>query len=143
MQICQYCYSKNLEEDLNCYHCKAPLNIDRPILNESINIEKIDIFYVDYYQLKGLNSTELLYLLSYIRKERKNHFKEKVDFENQSKEYRILSKQNKLIENVLFDCFGRIPKMIVSNDLLRYKKMQVRSIKYHKSIIKKVKENAF
>lgn len=141
MQICQYCYSKNLIEDLNCCHCKAPLNIERPILKELINIDDIDIFYADYFQLKKLNAIELLNLLHLIRKERRKHFKKDLEFEDQSNEYLVLSKQSKLIENVLFDVFGRIPKKIYSTgDLNRYRNMQIRSINYHKDIIKRIQE---
>lgn len=138
MQICSYCFSKNLETDMNCCHCKAPLNIERPILRDTIEIEQIDIFYADYFELKNLNAIELLHLLRYARMERRKYYTQDIEFLEQSNEYKTLSKQQKLIENLLFDIYGRIPKLLTPSDLGRYKNLQKRTITYFNSITEKV-----
>lgn len=136
MKICNYCYSKNLNESNNCYHCKAPLFIERKVLRKNNELNNTDLYYVNYYGLQKFNFIELLELLAMARREKNKFYQKDKDDNEQTDVYKILRKQTKLIENVLLDSMGRIPARIIPNEISRYNKLRLKSVEKHNKLLK-------
>lgn len=146
-KLCVYCYSSNVnsEENIKCSTCGAPLNPER-------NMEKIkhrdphkeymgmemdlDKLYLPYDELIKYSFVQLYRLLKLARIRKKETYLEK-----EMEDYSILRTQSLLIENLLFDKAGYVPKAIEEIDMGNIEYEHRRYLNRHEIRIKKALEN--
>lgn len=142
-KVCDYCYSLNIYSDENkrCSTCGAPLNPKR-------NMEKIktrnprdtDIdttgLFLSYDELVKYSFVKLYRLLKIARTMKKETYIEK-EFEK----YSTLKKQSLLIENLLFDKAGYVPKAIQDHEVGHLEYENRRFLNRHELRIKKALDN--
>lgn len=142
-KLCVYCYSLNVnaEENQKCSVCGAPLNPKR-------NMEKIKTrdprnkyeddlseLFLPYDELVKYSFVQLYKLLKLARIRKKETYLEK-EFD----EYSTLKTQSLLIENLLFDKGGYVPKAIQESDISHLEYEHRRYLNRHEIRIKEALE---
>lgn len=145
-KLCVYCYSLNVnsEENKKCSTCGAPLNPKRnmqKIKTRNPRLEKYDNddlnkLFLPYDELVKYSFVQLYRLLKFARI-RKEETYQKKEFD----EYSTLRTQSLLIENLLFDKAGYVPKVIQENDISYLEYEHRRYLNRHELRIKKALEN--
>lgn len=145
-KLCVYCYSLNVnsEEKKKCSTCGAPLNPKRnmeKIKTRNPRLEKYDDtdlskLFLPYDELVKYSFVQLYRLLKLARI-RKEETYQKKEFD----EYSILRTQSLLIENLLFDKAGYVPKTIQENDISYLENEHRRYLNRHELRIEKALEN--
>lgn len=122
-KLCVYCYSLNVnsEENKKCSTCGAPLNAERNMkkikhrnphkeyMGMGMDLEKL---YLPYDELIKYSFVQLHRLLKLARIRKQETYLKK-----EMEEYSILKTQTFLIENLLFDKAGYVPRAIKEIDL--------------------------
>ena len=127
MKECSYCYTKNPLSEYVCNFCEAPLDIMRPVLQEPRKFETEDIIYLTNFNvLKDFTHIELLQLHDLIRKNRNHFYKENSD--DREKYIRIFNSQLYLVQNILMDKMGRIPKVYSKSEIAKYENLRKKSM---------------
>lgn len=142
--LCVYCYSRNVnfEENIKCSTCGAPLNQKRNMekikaRNERDKYMGIDLneLLLPYDELVKYSFVHLYRLLKIARIRKQETYKKDLD------EYSILRTQSFLIENLLFDKAGYVPKTIQENEINNLEYEHRRYLKRHKLRIEKALED--
>lgn len=139
MKMCDYCYSKNRDENINCYHCNAPLDQSKRKIKRYTKSVDSALIHSNYDVLKELNIIELRHLFLIARRE-KNKYYIRGSLE-QSSECIFWLKQMQLIENVILDSMGYIPISTAEHEINRYDNLRKKSIAKQNKIKKIVAES--
>lgn len=126
MKMCDYCYSKNTDENINCYHCNAPLDQSKRKIKRSTKSVDPALIHSNYDVLKELNIIELRHLFL-IAREEKNKYYIRGSLE-QSSECIFWLKQIQLIENLILDSAGYIPFNTNQTNINRSDNLRKKSI---------------
>ncbi|MGE7133383.1 hypothetical protein [Streptomyces sp. NPDC048275] len=145
-KLCVYCYSLNLnsEENIKCSTCGAPLNPERnmeKIKTRNPRLEKYDDtdlnkLFLPYDELVKYSFVQLYRLLKLARIKKEETYQKK-EFD----EYSTLKTQSLLIENLLFDKGGYVPKAIQESDISHLEYEHRRYLNRHEIRIKEALEN--
>ena len=134
MLRCGYCYTDNPEYETNCDFCEAPLNVERKLFRPNQKFDNVAILYMNYPDCKQLNQVELLQLLT-DAKELLADLSESEPPLSIAKEISrikdVLQKKIHLLENLVFDLLGRVPRQ-TKTELNKAKNYQSRRIYTHK-----------
>ena len=119
---CVYCYTDNIDSATQCDFCYAPLTPDRPLFNTPLaKFTEKDIYYADYPTLQKYNHVELLRLLV-LTKDKITDLQAEQDIKETAETTKyliVLAKKVHLIENVIFDKMGRVPKKLGKTEIKR------------------------
>lgn len=126
MKMCDYCYSKNTDEYMNCYHCNAPLDQSKRKIKRYTKSVDPTLISSNYDVLKELNIIELRHLFLIARREKNKHYIK--GSTEQSYECIFWLKQMQLIENVILDSIGYIPINTAEHEINRYDNLRKKSI---------------
>lgn len=135
IKVCQYCYAVHelTENDINanCFSCKAPLNIERPMLNYEERVLDLKEIYLPYPVLKNYNYLDLYRLLCMAKKKKNELYKK----DPNSEEYFFVRRQCELISNLIFDITGKAPRSIKPFDVLSLIEQHNNYLSKHKNFI--------